>query len=339
MTSSWLVTDCIRQLEGLLKRKADVVAGASCEDTPGIDSLGESDIKVAGAKLQLWLTKFVQSNSLDQTVNDLIRINGEYEKVAEERKKKHAPSKTDAEANVDDLADDSVGFFIMDTLWKVLCALFRVGEFYRPQTCFRDTEEQRVRLTMFPRELATFCFKHLSFQYSSGIRNQAAQCLGVLSEEYITDVTELFVAKMKLVKKDDDQRDFAPYMAAMRFIKFGLVDAKSDHTRGDVKRIATLSFFSNFNAVAKKHFARGVLRKEACETLREIFFNISSDKLAYERFVMTTQESEKKEYQTLLEGVWDHLWAWSDKAAHKLWAYEAMTALVVANTDVPFFYG
>jgi hypothetical protein len=100
---------------------------------------------------QLWLTKFARATSIDHLGSELIRINNEYEQ-AKAKEKKNAPSKGDAEENVDDMAaDNSVGYFIMDSLSKVLSALLRVGDAYRPQTAFSDVDEKGENLLTFPR--------------------------------------------------------------------------------------------------------------------------------------------------------------------------------------------
>jgi len=196
-----------------------------CRLPVGIDSLSVNDVKTALSKLQLWMIKFARTNSLEGFGEQLLAINEPYDEDSRIDEKKNAPTKSDSNMGVDDLRDESATFFVLDTLHKVLSAILRVNDVYRPQTAFVETDLKQEKLNSFPATIVEFCIEHLSHAYSSGIRHVSGLCLGVLSEPFLGEITQLLIRKLVTVKGGNEaqERGWVTYQHALKFIKFGML--------------------------------------------------------------------------------------------------------------------
>jgi len=314
-----------------LKRRQELQADPSVDtQVDGVGAMNAADVKLALVKIQAWLVKFVRANGLDDLGNKLLEINQNYENSANAEKKgekKNAPTKADQkDVLIDDLRDDSVIFFVVETLHKVICAVMREGNVYRPQTCFSEEDDAKETVRT-PMQIIQFCFDHLASNYATGVRHLSSLCLGVLSKSFLGPIVELFLTKMKTVKKEDEQRQYSSYHHAVSFLNFGLGQ--------EAQMQCTMNFLKELAACLKK-FDRGVLRHEICESIAAIFSAILADKDAWTRFKQNQSESTRTEYQDAVKSIYATLSKW-DSDKHKMWSYNAMSRILAANQDEGFF--
>jgi hypothetical protein len=132
-------------------------------------------------------------------------------------------------------------------------------------------------LNRIPEEVITFSFERLHYGYSAAVRHAAAQLLGVLSRHWLVCIAGLFSEAMAKAKSETDQREFASYQSAIKFIDFGVsqVSVYPIAGRGTPTNQyrATMDYLSALVAAMKK-IDRGVLREQVCISLRSVFENI-----------------------------------------------------------------
>jgi hypothetical protein len=158
--------------------------------------------------------------------------------------------------------DDSVDFYLLDTLYKIFSSIIqavhwppflRFCEFHlsslfspfslvagwwlqegfsRKQNMFEKHDEHRrapnpALLENTPQKMLTFCFDHLHHTHSVPVRHAAALCIGVLSRFFLAKVEFLFTDRLKKLKKDKELREYASYQKAVKYLDFGVATRTS----------------------------------------------------------------------------------------------------------------
>ena len=112
-----------------------------------------------------------------------------------------------------------------------------------------------------PQRVLTTLFEFLSFQYSPAIRQLAGECLGLISEFKVEEVTNLFASVLRKSLSAGHPREFATFFLGISFLRLGFATQK--------KLAATKLLFSVVLSVAEK-ISRGVIRASLCKALTNL---------------------------------------------------------------------
>ena len=184
--------DAFEQLDEVLRR------------TNGNPDLGPEAVRAARTQIQRWLAVFAREHLTDICAK-LMSTALDYQPAEPETpnpKSIRLPQKADRESEGTESAkrDDSVGFFLLETLRRVLLAA-----------------AERGSLTMLPARdgaLLPFCYDHLSLTRPAAIRHVAGLCVGILSRSQLTAACELFAVGLAHLSGDKQQREYVAYQRA-----------------------------------------------------------------------------------------------------------------------------
>jgi hypothetical protein len=128
--------------------------------------------------------------------------------------------------------DDSVDFFLLDTLYKIFSSIIQAEGFTRKQNMFEKHDEHRrtpnpALLENTPQKMLRFCFDHLHHTHSVPVQHAASLCIGVLSRFFLAKVEFLFTDRLKKLKKDKELREYASYQKAVKYLDFGVATRMS----------------------------------------------------------------------------------------------------------------
>lgn len=163
------------------------------------------------------------------------------------------PAKDDRADDVEDRSDDnSAEFAVLAAMHSVLRGAVAVPvESPTGPSAFSSVLD----------DASAFCFRMLHYSTAPAVQHQARRCLRVLSFVRLGEVCDLFIKRMRTVKKDDDEREFASYMRALGSVRFGLTSAQNQS--------CTVNFVGLLTAFLASR-SRGVLKKEACQAIESL---------------------------------------------------------------------
>jgi hypothetical protein len=176
--------DAFEQLDATLRR------------TAASDAAPE-EVRAARQQIQRWLVVFAREHLTD-ICDKLMETAAEHAPAAtagEAAKiklpQKKLPQKADGPTTSAQQRDDSVAFFLLETLRRVLSAAAERGSLQSLRS--RDGG------------LLPFCYDHLSLAKPVAIRHVAGLCVGVLSRSQLKASAELFAAGLDAVHSDREQ--------------------------------------------------------------------------------------------------------------------------------------
>jgi hypothetical protein len=370
MPVSWVVRDCLFEIEAVLARKIRLDADAASEETKQaqlqgkdgstisspsaaaiqaadkaravnpfstvVSNLTSEEVKFQLKVLQRWLIKFVESQDLAEVFDRLMAISKQYESdnLSASADK---PSTTDKKESIDDKIDNSVTYFILTTMAKLFAAAVDINDFRAKQDILVDEKAAAAPVT---KEIAlgnsvhtiSFCFNHLQHSYSAGVRHAAAQSLGVLSHVYLQQISQCFIEKFSACKNDNQRREFASFQRAVGYIEFGV--------SSPMQTQITTSYLQELYKEMKK-IDRGVLRQEICISLAAIFTRIMNPADAarvqqYNHFLQLNRGVE--EFNEVYSNIYERVAKWSSKSKHSLFCYELLLRMLVLTRDNNFFF-
>jgi hypothetical protein len=162
--------------------------------------------------IQRWLVIFAREHLAD-ICDHLMRAANEYMPVdaaqapsampkSELPAKSMLPHLKDEPEAKEALADESAGFFILDSLRLVLLA------------CVDNGSSVHASLRTTPDQLLPFCFARLHVGMPASVRQVASECVGILSRVQLKAVVDLFIESLGKLGNDRAERSFVPYQRA-----------------------------------------------------------------------------------------------------------------------------
>lgn len=132
MVLSWPVRDALLQIEALLARKSILLQDNSTNNkntstpndfTNNAKLLTAPEVSQSLKLSQLWLCKSVTTQEAAEVFDRFMALANKYEIKETTAEKGATPSTTDKKATVDDKLEDSVTFYCIDTMVKILQSL------------------------------------------------------------------------------------------------------------------------------------------------------------------------------------------------------------------------
>lgn len=356
MPLSWILRDALAQLEELAGRNYGTL---EIEQGQTLDS---NDVKFAMKSVQGFLIqKFATPEALPLLCERLLAIEAELQPAPEAesvlppkhgkrnslkfpamsamkkpQKPDNLPRKEDKQANIDQQSDESLTFFVLDTLHKVFSSIMKTDGIFKKQTEFEvdisvDSPANPSLLRTVPTNVIDFCFKHLNHNQSVAVRLASGKCLGVLSHCFLEYTVNLFLKMHENLKKDEDEREYTTYQQAVKYLQFGIAtEEQYDHTLGYLQSLIKLM----------KKIDRGVLRGAICETLTIMFSGImsSSDasrQSAWKEF--SVDSTRNTSFYDCYNKIYVLVYKWSKKAKHSIFCYELMYRMVTMCSNYAFY--
>jgi len=338
--------DAALQLETLVHKKAeqDTRADAIALVEVGEIKLNKEDVRTALRLLVQWMQKFAMDKDLPMLSEKMLHIANTFAPKPVEKKveKDNRPSTQDKKVTVDEKKEDSILFFVLETLHKVFAACTFQEGYYRPQDVFdlggddnvhsQRPGQAKQQLGSVPATVIEFCFANLHHTRSGAVRFMAGECLGVLSKCFLSSVLHLFTEKCKNIKKEKEEREFAGYQKAIHVLDFGV------GTREQID--VTIGYLNDLVKLMKK-VERGVLRQEICSSLKAVFSNIlapgSEQRQAeWEEFARKFPKSVD-DFFRVYEEIYDIVAKWSSKSKHTLFSYDLLWKMVVLHKQYSFY--
>ena len=345
MVLSWTTKDALLQIEALLARKV-ALEGYSADKFPASKSgpnpytasvapLQAADVNNALKLLQGWLQKFTTANEVYSVLDALMEDAKRYQSI--ERKsaeggKGDKPSTKDAAVTIDEKYDDSVTFYILDTMTKVMQAVLRLDPTAHQQDLLPVEERAQSGSLQATQPAVEFAFHYLHHSFASPTRYGAANLLGVLSHIFLGQAAESFTQKYAEAKKDDQKREFSSYQQAVAYLRFSVADFK--------KQNDTNTYLGEL-AKKMKDIDRGVLRQEICHSLDAIYSGIlaSNDpkrQLEWDRF-QAAGGAPFDAWQANYKEVYERVAKWQSKDKHALFCWELLLRMLVLTKSVEFY--
>ena len=336
--------DALQQVEALLARRVvlegfDIskypVKGGPNPYTASAAPLTVPDVNNALKLQQQWLQKFVTVGECWDVFEELMAVAERYrpiERRVTAENSKDKPSTKDAAVTIDEKYDDSVLFYLLDTMTKILQALLKVNNQQVEQDIFPIEAKSPPGTLQATAPTVDFAFAYLHHSYASPTRYGAANLLGVLSNLFLGQVTEKLTDKQNAAKKDDAQRDYSSYQQSVGYLQFGV---------GDMKRALATNTYLYELAKKMKDIDRGVLRQEVCSSLIDIFSRVlaPSDpkkQLEFDKFASTGGQAYDSWNNNYRE-IYDRAAKWSSKDKHALFSWELMLRMLVLTKNKDFF--
>ena len=341
MVMQWPTKEALQQVEALLARRVALegfdIAKYPVKGSSGANpyaasaaSLAASDVNNALKLQQQWLQKFVTVGECWDVMQELMEVAERFKPIerrvtAENSKDK--PSTKDAAVTIDEKYDDSVLFYILDTMTKILQALLKVGSQSIEQDILPITAKAPAGTLQATAPLVDFAFNYLHHSYASPTRYGAANLLGVLTMLFLGESSEKFTEKQNAAKKDDAQRDYSSYQQAVGYLQFGV---------GDMKRALATNTYLYELGKKMKDIDRGVLRQEICSSLISVFTRVLSPAdakrgLEWEKFAGTGQAYES--WNNNYRDIYERAAKWSSKDKHALFSWELMLRMLVLTKN------
>ena len=235
--------DAFDQLDQVLRRKVQAEQRAGSSSDVKVDS----ELKASQQMIQRWLVVFAREHLVDiceklMTAMDDVAP-GRHDAAHAVRKSQLA-RKADKPANLNQLRDNSAGFFLLDSLRRVLAASVD-----SPSPDALDT------LRAAPSHLLAFCFERLHVTQTVPVQHAASQCIGLLSRARLHDVVAIYVDYLSRVSTEREEREFVPYQRAASHLELSVRSA--DQTASSIRYVTSIS-------ASMGRFNRGVLRREVC---------------------------------------------------------------------------
>ena len=298
-----------------------------------VSALQLSDCNASLKVLQSWLVKFVTLSECGDVMDSLMQTAQRYESIERRTVEKGAsPSTKDAVVTIDEKYDDSVTFYVLDTMTRVMQAVLNIDNSRRQQELL-PIEVPAVSGTLSSTQpVVDFAFHYLHHSYASATRYGAAHLLGVMSHVFLAQTAELFTEKYAAAKKDEQKREFASYQQAVGYLHFGVGEHKT--------QLATNTYL--FELCKKmKDVDRGVLRQEICSSLNSIYSGIlaSSDPkraVEWDRFQQSGGQ-QLDAFNTNYRDVYERVAKWSSKDKHALFCWELLLRMLVLTKNQDFF--
>jgi hypothetical protein len=283
--------------------------------------LSGSEVNVALELMQRWMRQFMQPHNLNGV---LICLLGYYQKyVGKEKEKKQ--SVAHQKASKEDVKEDSVAFFLMNTMYVLLRAAIEMQN-HDSDKAFEVLDTSALGSN---REfLLQFLVEKLASDNSAAIRNAAALCLSVLSlkSEFLSNIINQILSVMDIVASEEEEREFVSYQRAISDFAFGFGKERID---------VTLEYLSKLFIKMKK-IERGVLRQEICSSLKEIFRKLldPADEILLQELDMMENSDRASEFWDLFSNIYKIVAKWSKKAKHMSFCYDLMSQMsCLGNKD------
>ena len=346
MVLSWTTKDALLQVDALLARKVtlegyDLTKFPSKNPpnpyTSSVAPLQAADVNASLKLLQGWLQKFVTVAEVWDVLDSLMEVAKRFETI--ERKsgggeggKEGKPSTKDAAVTIDEKYDDSVAFYILDTMTKTMQAVLRLDPAQHAQDLLPTDAPASAGSLQSTAPAVDFAFHYLHHSFASPTRYGAAHLLGVLSNIFLGQAAEMFTDKYAAAKKDDQKREFSSYQQAVGYLRFSVADMK--------KAIDTNTYLAEL-AKKMKDIDRGVLRQEICNSLNSIYTGIlaSTDpkrQAEWDKFA-ATGGSQVDAWHTTYREVYDRVAKWSSKDKHAVFCWELLLRLLVVSKSVELY--
>ena len=344
MVLSWTTKDALLQIDALLARKV-ALEGHDLSKFPtkagpnpytsSVAPLQAADVNAALKLLQGWLQKFVtvaEAHDVLESLMDNAKRFEAIERKTSEGGKGDKPSTKDAAVTIDEKYDDSVTFYVLDTMTKVLQAVLRLDSAAHAQDLLPVDAPAAAGSLQATAPAVDFAFHYLHHSFSSPTRYGAATLLGVLSHIFLGQAAEMFTDKYAAAKKDDQKREFSSYQQAVGSLRFSVGDMK--------KAIDTNTYLFELSK-KMKDIDRGVLRQEICSSLNSIFSGIlaSSDakrQVEWDKF-QATGGQQYDAWNTNYKEVYERVAKWSSKDKHSVFSWELLLRMLVLTHSVEFY--
>lgn len=353
----WVLRDGLDQLETLAGQHTKLVlARENNEEAPG--GLVANDVKRAMQKEQCLLQKFADAESLPELLKRLrlIEIKNRPppppEPVAAKRNRKmsmfgagaptpakanNAPHKTDKQASIDEQRDETLCFFILDTMHKILASIMHVDGFHKKQNEFvpNNNNDEPVNpqcLSEVDPSLIQYYFGFLkNTDTSVAARLAASKCIGVLSRYFLDHCVKIFTVFPDL-KKEQDQREYSIVQSGVKFLHFGV---------GTGEQLRLTLLYLNSLIKFLKGVERGVLRKEVCDSLVVVLTAVmaSNDperQREWEQFSNSGKKHTAEFYKCYM-AINSQICKWSKKVKHSLFCYDLLYRMVVMCSNYDFY--
>ena len=344
MVLSWTTKDALLQVEALLARKV-VLEGNDLSKFPAskgppnpytasVAPLQAADVNASLKLLQSWLQKFVTVAEAHDVMEALMADAKRYESIERRTSegKGDKPSTKDAAVTIDEKYDDSVTFFVLDTMTKVLSSTLHLDPSLHQQDLLPVEAPASQGSLQSTQPAVEFAFHYLHHSFVSPIRYGAAHLLGVLSTIFLGQAAEMFTEKYAAAKKDDQKREFSSYQQAVGYLRFSVGDMK--------KAIDTNTYLAEL-AKKMKDIDRGVLRQEICSSLNAIYSGILASpdpkrQLEWEKFA-STGGAQYEAWNANYKEVYERVAKWSTKDKHALFCWELLLRMLVLTKSADFF--
>lgn len=307
--------DAVSNTKELLKaQRALVRQGYPAEYSARSLRLDEDDVKASLRTIQHWIICFASDSGAasmicEKLVEVALQLGYEQHETTHSRfsRNKDKPSSKDEEATVDDLVDDdSLEFFLLETLYICMKESFAKGH--------------RIEVSQ---GVSRFCFGFLHFKYSNPIRNKAAQCLGEISISNIQDIIPLFENMMLRLKGSSKSREFVPYQHAVGFLTFGV--------ESSVRCDMTLLYFELVAAIMPKT-DRGVLRREISASLVSVLGRLvpmdGASSVESSSWVRFCNSAPGKRLMVSWELMYNATLKWAKKSKHATFSFTLLCTLL-----------
>ena len=336
--------DALQQVEALLARRV-VLEGFDISKYPvkggpnpyaaSAAALTAPDVNNALKLQQQWLQKFVTQGECWDVFEELMAVAERYRPIerrvtAENSKEK--PSTKDAAVTIDEKYDDSVLFYLLDTMTKILQALLKVNNQNIEQDILPIEAKAPPGTLQATAPTVDFAFGYLHHSYASPTRYGAANLLGVLTNLFLGQATEKLTEKQNAAKKDDAQRDYSSYQQAVGYLQFGV---------GDMKRALATNTYLYELAKKMKDIDRGVLRQEICSSLNDVFTRVlqpndARKQLEFSKFAQTGGQAFDA-WNNNYRDIYERAAKWSSKDKHALFSWELMLRMLTLTPNKDFF--
>jgi hypothetical protein len=344
--NNWVVHDALKQCTELLYRRHVLSSNSklSAKDAASTalnatSDLSRFDLQEDLRLLQQWLQPFVSFADVDEIYEVLSPLCAErsVQSVPDRGSllsPNKAPSTQDKKASIDELRrDNSVEFFVFDTLYLVLKSLLdRYAD---------KPDELYAGLMLVPSALIRFSCDHLHHTKPIAVRHAASQCLGMLSKHpsFLQTVTQILSSKLSGISKSEHYREFSSFQPVVGYLQFDLV--LDSHIEGTAHYLTDLS-------MNMKKVMRGVLRREMCDSLRDVFVKtLPMDQVSFlnpeTKKNQETDSATVKRKALLLQWwraydtVFGIVWKWKDKAKHFLFCIGLLQTMVLRHCNFDFY--
>lgn len=265
-----IIRDYIEQMETILLKMSGSLNGSfsgSIFKFEKVNILPESALL---QKLDVLRNILVEYSAQGGTLVFMLEVLSEItEKFMIQPKSKHSPgaarpSSKDKEFVEDDEGDESGSAPDSEAMSHKMAMEDKSPHAYLLGTQYLIIERNvnnpfaQREIANIPQKVLTTLFEFLAFQYSPAIRQLAGECLGLISEFKVDDVTNLFISVLKKSMAAGHPREYATYFLGISFLRLGFSTQK--------KLNATKLLFSVILSVSEK-ISRGVLRASLCKAL------------------------------------------------------------------------
>lgn len=330
-----MLVDCFIQIETLLSKRSQMAGAPDEGKTKSKQDVGtqlnKADLDFALLKLQTWLQKFVTLSDLGFVCEQLVRLSEVSRQPVEAARRPtfskpvspKSPSSRDAVATVDQRREESVDFYVLETMHHIFAALNHHPSYYRQQDVIplMGKGDNDAVTVVISDDAVDFCMQRLHFENSPAIQHAATQCLSMLSSHMLGSILPRFNERLAAARKDNELREYANYHKAISGLQFSI--------ETESRFLVIVKYLEDLLPLLKK-CERGVLRAEICTSLTRIFEHVlkPSSRETMEKY------SKVPQFWELLENSFSIVLKWASRGKHALFCFEMLTKILALQPKI-----